>query len=402
MAQVTPLQSQKGRKRLLFVQTRMEAHGGGNIVTCWVLQALQDEYDVTVLTWRLFDFAALNRLYGTSLDSARITVRTVHPLLRRFVELDPDVESIQPNMLVQRIAKRWRRRFNLLLSAEMESDFGERGLQYIHAPWLENATSRAKPLRDLPWKKKLRALIRGEIRPWMLLGDYSFDRMRNNATLTNSDWTAEWIRRVYDMEAITLYPPAPGAFVDVPWDQRENGVLCIGRLHPLKRADWIIEQLAPLRSVMPDLKIHIIGNQSNNPLEKSFVHERLMPLIKANADWVILHENVSRLELAALASRQRYGIHAMVDEHFGIAVAEMVRAGCIPFVHNSGGQVEIVDKEKRLLFNDDNLLVQMKQVMFDPAEQNKLRPALAKRASLFMPEHFMNEVREIVGNAIRR
>ena len=53
--------------------------------------------------------------------------------------------------------------------------------------------------------------------------------------------------------------------------------------------------------------------------------------------WVAILLGLSREELLQLASRQRYGLHAMQDEHFGIAVGDMLRAGCLPFVHNSGG-----------------------------------------------------------------
>ena len=51
-------------------------------------------------------------------------------------------------------------------------------------------------------------------------------------------------------------------------------------------------------------------------------------------------------------AQHRYGIHTMENEHFGIGVAEMVRAGCIPFVHDSGGPVEIVGGRSELRFRD--------------------------------------------------
>jgi glycosyltransferase involved in cell wall biosynthesis len=68
----------------------------------------------------------------------------------------------------------------------------------------------------------------------------------------------------------------------------------------------------------------------------------LRALAQANSSWVTLHEDISRGVLAELVARQRYGMHAQIDGDFGMAVAEMLRAGCIPFVHNSGGPPEIV------------------------------------------------------------
>ena len=34
----------------------------------------------------------------------------------------------------------------------------------------------------------------------------------------------------------------------------------------------------------------------------------------------------------------------MEGEHFGMATAEMMRAGCLVFAHRSGGSLEVVDR----------------------------------------------------------
>ena len=45
----------------------------------------------------------------------------------------------------------------------------------------------------------------------------------------------------------------------------------------------------------------------------------------------------------ALLRGHRFGIHCRSHEPFGIAVAELAAAGCVTFVPDGGGQVEIVD-----------------------------------------------------------
>jgi glycosyltransferase involved in cell wall biosynthesis len=229
----------------------------------------------------------------------------------------------------------------------------------------------------------------------MLLGDYSFDRMRVNCSLTNSAWTANWIEDVYGIRASVLYPPAPGDYRNTPWEQRENGVLCIGRLARAKRADWILQQLLPLRSRIQDLHFHIIGNRSLIKGDPEYFR-RLTTLVAENKDWVTLHENISREQLAELASRQRYGIHAAKTEHFGIAVAEMVRAGCVPIVHNSGGQVEIVGNDPLLTFDDPQLAERLLYLTSHPDEVKELRSMLACQAELLTPESFMRGTRRVV------
>ena len=390
----------RSRKRILMVQVRLIPNGGADLVAAWMAQALADDYDLTVLTWKDLDLAGLNRYYGTSLDASRLKIRSMHPLLHWLAKLDPDPKSVQPNMLVLRMAKKIRAQYDLVLTGEMEYDFGrlepERpAVQYLHHPGYEHLSPEIRSSSELRGWSRFLGLASRKLRPWMLIGDFSFERMRANLTLTNSHWTAQWIHNTYGIESTVLYPPAPGIFPQTPWEQRQNGVLCLGRLNPEKRADWIIEQLAPLRSKIDNLHLHIVGNQSLLKTEQQY-YRRLSPLVAANKDWVTLHENISRQELTELASRQRYGIHARIDEHFGIAVAEMVRAGCIPLVHNSGGQVEIVGRDPRLIFNDDELAGKLLHVASTASEHDELRSMLARQAELFTPERFMTETRNVV------
>jgi len=388
------------RQRILLVQTRLTPTGGAHLVACWMIQALVDEFDLTLVTWEDIDFAKLNRHFGTSIDGTKLKICPVHPMLRPTTLFDPDPGSVQPNMLVMRMAKKMRGQFDLVMSAEMEYDFGppisgRSDIQYLHCPGYSHLSAEILSASDLRGWPRLRAMVKGRLRPWMLIGDFSFERMRANLTLTNSHWTAQWIQDTYGIESTVLYPPAPGIFPQVPWEQRQNGVLCLGRLNPEKRADWIIDQLAPLRSKIDNLHLHIVGNQSFLKTEQRY-YRLLSPLVAANKDWVTLHENIPRQELTELASRQRYGIHARIDEHFGIAVAEMVCAGCIPLVHNSGGQVEIVRRDPRLIFNDDELADKLLHVASTASEHDQLLSMLARQAELFTPERFMTETRNVV------
>ena len=42
----------------------------------------------------------------------------------------------------------------------------------------------------------------------------------------------------------------------------------------------------------------------------------------------------------------------MEEEHFGMVVAEMIKAACIVFVPKGGGQVEIVGEDERMIYDD--------------------------------------------------
>jgi glycosyltransferase involved in cell wall biosynthesis len=93
----------------------------------------------------------------------------------------------------------------------------------------------------------------------------------------------------------------------------------------------------------------------------------------------------------------RYGIHGMREEHFGMAPAEMVRAGMIVWVPNGGGQVEIVGDAPRLRFaTDDEAVDAILGIIDDPREEQRLREHLAVQGERFSTERFTTAVRNIV------
>ena len=380
-------------KRILFVQTTLQPPGGANTVAAWMIEALKEEHSVSLLTWRPPDFGEVNRFYGTSLSESEVSLHSVNPVLRGIINLDPDRASIQRQSYLMRLCKRMKNEYDVIISAENEVDFGRKGIQYFHFPYLYE---KIQPDVDSPWYGKLLDTLRGVYRPWMLISGFSYDRMKNNLTLANSDWTGNKVKEFYGINPITLYPPIPGKFPDVPWNDKENGFVCIGRFCPGKKFETIIEILTKVRAKIPDVHLHIIGTLSPFSGEREY-YSQFAGVVQENAPWVLLHENLSREELVQLVSNHRYGIHANVDEHFGIAVAEMIKAGCIVFVHNSGGQVEIVGGDERLAYQTkDEAAQKIMRVIDNPNEQDSLRNYLHSRKGLFSAETFMRQIREIV------
>src|SRR5205823_9648926 len=178
----------------------------------------------------------------------------------------------------------------------------------------------------------------------------------------------------------------------VPWDARENGFVALGRISPEKRLEEVVEILRRVRARGEAVPLHLVGTDDD-----ARYMARIRRLVDANRAWITRHENLARPELAALLARQRFGIHAMTGEHFGIAVAEMMRAGCIVFVPRAGGPIEIVGDDDRLLFSSlDEAVEQIVATLRDPARQNALRAHLAARAERFSAAHFVTRMREIV------
>jgi glycosyltransferase involved in cell wall biosynthesis len=398
----SPPRAREGRPRLLFVQRKMGTLGGAAAVAAWMLQALVRDYDVTLLCWRPPELAAMNRFFGTSVQAGDLKTIPVPPLLRRIVELDPDPGSIQDWCVLLRRCKHRQHNYDLVLSTELEADYGVPGIQYIHWPGVTSFYPPKDSHSERRWWRKSVALIRGELRPWMLVADYSFERMRQNVTLTSSEWVGDLVSRAYGIETQTLYPPACGSFSIRPWAEREDGFVCVGRMNPEKRIEWIIETLGRVRARRSNLKLHIAASLDIAPGAQAY-RRRIVTLVRSNADWVHLHEDLSREDLLELLACNRYGIHANPQEHFGIVVAEMLLAGSIPFVHSKGGPVEIVGHQPCLIYSSaEDAVEKIIAMMTDRARQEASLAVLALRAELFTTERFMRDIRALVARELRR
>jgi glycosyltransferase involved in cell wall biosynthesis len=100
-------------------------------------------------------------------------------------------------------------------------------------------------------------------------------------------------------------------------------------------------------------------------------------------------------------ARHRYGLHTMEEEHFGIAPAEMQRAGCITFVHRSGGPMEIVGHREELMFGDvDEACERIYRVANDAALAARLQRFAEERGRFFSEDRFCAELRVYVRNSI--
>jgi glycosyltransferase involved in cell wall biosynthesis len=68
----------------------------------------------------------------------------------------------------------------------------------------------------------------------------------------------------------------------------------------------------------------------------------------------------------------------------------MARAGCIPFVHSSGGQVEIVDEDPRLCYTTaEDAAAKILAVLRDRKLQDELRSTVHARSERFTPQAFV-------------
>jgi glycosyltransferase involved in cell wall biosynthesis len=377
--------------RILVVQPSLQPPGGGNGVCAWMLQALRDEHELTVLTWTPVDLDRVNDYYGTSLRTSDVTALLPTSPVRAAVNRIPLPLAQLKASVLRRRCKAMMDGFDLIVGAHGEADFGQPGIQYVHYP-----VRRVAPLPvNLRWFHRLPALKLYE-RCCSLVSPFDDASMRENMTLVNSAWTGRFVARVHDVAVRVVHPPAAGLFEPVSWARRENGFLCVGRLSPEKRIEQAIEMVRRVRERQPAAHLHIVGEDDH--LQYAGV---IRDLVRRSGTWVTIEGTRPFPELARLLSEHRYLIHAMPDEHFGMSIAQAIRAGCIAFVPDDGGQVEIVGDEPMLRYGStDDGVEKILRVMADVDEQQNLASRLRHRAERFGPDRFMQEIRSVVGERL--
>jgi glycosyltransferase involved in cell wall biosynthesis len=270
-----------------------------------------------------------------------------------------------------------------LIGLSNELDVGTRALQYVHFPWadLERHETEYRWYHLAPLVHLYR---HGIVRLFGL----SPARMALNSTLVNSAWTAGHFRALYGTEPRILYPPVPVDRPPLPWSQRSDSFACIGRISREKRILEIIEILAAVRRRGHPVSLVILGQHYDLPYER-----RVRQAVAAHRDWVSLDFELPRGGLLARVAGCRFGIHGMIGEHFGIAVAEMIRLGLVCFAPEEGGPGEILGDPRLLFASSQDAANKICAVLEDAARLDNLRVHLAGRAELFSAERFAAELR---------
>lgn len=358
--------------------------GGAEAVALWILEALIPEYDVTLYTLADISLPWLDSMYSTELAPKNVQIKTQVPnWLRSFAYF-----LISNNKMLRMFFIYWSiRQFkesshhhDVLFSAFNALDMGQPGIQYLH--W-EHVVEKKKEKAE-PWLKVFMKWV-----------DFSYDRLGKNFSIANSEFTAQRVEKAYGVQAEVIYPPVTTEIDALPWHEKENAFLCSGRIVRNKQTHRAITILKAVREAGFDVKLHITGGSGGAYAQKYL--KEVQQLAKENADWVFLHQNLPYSEYLKIMASCRYGIHYK-PEPFGISVAEMMKAGMIPFVRSKGGQMEIVGSEQtEILFLDEpDCVKKVIQVLGDESLQQTILQTLDERKKLFSTERFMDEIRTTV------
>lgn len=165
---------------------------------------------------------------------------------------------------------------------------------------------------------------------------------------TNSTWTRNHIG---DVEI--LYPPCDTTPDADLTKSRENLIISVAQFRPEKNHPMLIEAFSDFLQKLdqPDYKLVMIGGCRNESDSTRMDNLKKMTERLNISEKVVFKPNLPFPELQEYQKQAKIGMHAMINEHFGIVVVEFQANGVIPLAHRSAGPKEdIVQESKKFGF----------------------------------------------------
>lgn len=375
------------RKSVLLAHPFL-GNGGSECATVWILQALRDEYDVTLCTASAVDLPALNRHYGTDLKQGdfrhlpapRLPLRGAQAVALQFALFD-------------RFSRRVAHRYDVCFSAYNFVGFGRPAIQRVaDFSFDEDVLAAVNPAAGDhltgggTWLREAYRAACGLFRGRSVVSDTD----PRDVLVANSRWTSGVVERHLGRNAKeVLYPPLPPSS-PVTGARNPGGFVMLGRVSPEKRVEVAIEILEAVRAKGYEVMLTVAG-----PVPADRYGESVRAAASSRP-WVML---AGRLDLAAKAvalASATYGIHACEGEAFGIAVAEMMTAGLVTFVPSSGGVAELAPDDSLQYDGVQDAVGKIVAHLESASLREESMRATAEKSKAFSTEMFVEGVRELV------
>jgi L-malate glycosyltransferase len=227
--------------------------------------------------------------------------------------------------------------------------------------------------------------------------------------VTNSEFSRDWTLRRWGIDCDVVYPPVSSPGVT----EKRPLILSVGRFSTMthsKKQLELMHAFAELQqTVVRDWTYASVGGLNSRPENRHYFEQ-----VKAAGRGSFLVEaNLSRDAVCALFRSARIFWHATgfnddtdthpeLAEHFGIATAEAMGAGCVPVVVNKGGQREVVRHGvDGFLWNTiDELKHYTRLLAEDTMLWERMSSAARVRAQAFSRERFLEQMSRRVGISV--
>jgi glycosyltransferase involved in cell wall biosynthesis len=212
--------------------------------------------------------------------------------------------------------------------------------------------------------------------------------------MTNSSWTAEYVRRAYGNQRVyVVHPPVNVEELSSLNGDRGRIVLTVSRIAPEK----MVAEIPKVARLAPEAEFYLIGSTSD-------YSERTLKVIESEAKGLSnfhLETDVPRGRILELMSQASIYLHPPYAEHFGIAIAEAAAAGLVPVVYrDGGGWTDIVSRiDQGLGYTSvEEAAHIIRSLLNDPGRLKALSAKAKEVAKGFSYERFKIRLNEVISS----
>ncbi|KAF9175124.1 asparagine-linked glycosylation protein [Mortierella sp. AD010] len=217
-----------------------------------------------------------------------------------------------------------------------------------------------------------------------------------HVVMVNSSWTKGHIDSLWKIKSTVVYPPCDTeAFKDFPLKSRERIIVSVAQFRPEKGHALQLDALAQLLKDHPEYRQSQDGKSNQQAVQLVMVgsarnesDQARIKQLKDKAAELGVSDNVTFVvnapfsELKEWLARSKIGIHAMLDEHFGIGVVEYM---------------EFADAIEKVLSTDEAELLDMQIRARDSVQERFSEKVFADQFEKCMHETLAREKITIYG-----
>jgi len=368
-----------GTMKACVVHNTLNSVGGGERVCLTVIEALKEMgYEVTLITVEPTDWFRVEKILGHGKIIKPDREEPIIPFkVRSF--------GIYMRLLTfLKLSRKW----DLIVNTHGDVLPISSDIIYMHYPTfalLRGVDVNLKYFKSLFW--------RVYFTPYEKIQEKLAGRLECKVLLTNSEYSADAIRRYVGRKPIILYPPVDIDDFSKASDNvnREDLVVLCGRFSPEKNYEFALN----VAENLPDIEFKIIGASSGR-ISEAYCRKLRKFLDEKRLKNVNLLMNASRNLQIEIYSRSKIFLHTMKGEHFGIAVVEGMAAGLIPVVHKSGGPWYDITLRGKYGFGYLSIDEAVEVIEKGIKDYWRYRDLALKRASMFSKTKFKEKFKKIV------
>ena len=208
----------------------------------------------------------------------------------------------------------------------------------------------------------------------------------NDLQIANSAFTAARFEEHYrkSIDGI-LYPPVN---IDFKAGQKEpKRIVSLGRFSPNKRQ---LEQIK-MMVYLPEYELYLIGFKNDH----AYFDTCAQAIESLGLKNVHLVADASEEERNGLLTSATFFIHSLREEPFGITTVQGIGAGCLPLVHNSGGQREVVPYAE-LRYESESDIPELVRGLEKSDQITELRTALQAHVRSYESSAFREQFKQLL------